>query len=351
MRRYTSLLAVPLLFTAALSFSKVIDKPQAVVNGEPILESEFKSTIAPVLEQWKRATPMEDQTPEKLAEFKKGLLDMMVDNKVLKQEAVKRKIKVPKREIDEYIKQFKAGYKTEGEFQDELKRENMTQAQFEKKVEEEMMAMKLAKQEISDSLQMPSDEQAKKLYDQIQAKLEGKPLGLSEKEEKEIDQLARIMKQMSSELVKVRHILVQAAKDASMQDKLAAQKQIDKVSAELKKKGADFEEVAKKYSDDAYSRENGGLLGYITKDDERYPKEFVKEALSLNVGQVSKPVLTEFGWHVIKADEKKAARKVPYEEVSNDLKGILYKKEQQKKYEDWVKSLKAKASIKLNPIE
>lgn len=348
--RSLSVVAAALILISASAFAKVVDKTIAVVNGEPILASEYNSTIAPVLDQWKRATPEQDQTDIKFKELKKNLLDMMVDNKLLKQEAIKRKIRVTKREIEEQMKQFKEGYKTEAEFQDELRKENLTQPQFEKKIEEELMAMKLARQEVGDAVQSPGEEQTRALYKQIMDKMEGKDLGLEKKAELEIEQLAKIMKQMSSELVKVRHILVQVAKDASMQEKLAAQKQIEKIQAESKK-GGDFEELAKKYSDDNYTKENGGQVGYITKDDERYPKEFVSAALGLNVGKVSKPVLTDFGWHLIKVDEKKAARKVPYEEVANDLKGILFKKAQQAKYEEWVKGIRAKATIKINSVE
>ncbi|MFH1368426.1 MAG: peptidylprolyl isomerase [Elusimicrobiota bacterium] len=349
MLKFRGLVIVPILLITSLVFAKVIDKTQAIVNGEPILESEFRNTIAPVVDQWKKATPVAEQTLEKLIELKQNLLEMMVDNKLLKQEAAKRKIRVSKREIEDYIKQFKSGYRTEAEFQAELKKENMTQTQFEKKVEEEMMAMKLARQEVADAVPMPTEEQTKALYKHITEKMEGKELGLEKKEEESVDQLAKIMKQMSSELVKVRHILVSVTKEASMQEKTAAQKKAKSVYADLKK-GAEFDDLVKSSSDDAYSKEMGGQLGFITKDDERYPKEFVKVVYDLNVGKFSEPVLTDFGWHIIKVDEKKAARKVPYEEVANDLKGILLKKNQQAKYDEWVKSLRAKAAIKMSPI-
>jgi foldase protein PrsA len=79
--------------------------------------------------------------------------------------------------------------------------------------------------------------------------------------------------------------------------------------------------------------------------------EFSKAAFALNVGQVSEPVLTEFGYHVIKVEEKRAARKVTYDDVKNDIKELLSQKAAQKRYETWIKDLKTKASIKINTIE
>ena len=79
--------------------------------------------------------------------------------------------------------------------------------------------------------------------------------------------------------------------------------------------------------------------------------EFEKTAFSLNVGQVSEPVLTDFGYHIIKVEEKKASRKLGFEEVQNDLKQFLYQKAAQAKYETWLKDLRAKSNIKVNPVE
>lgn len=340
--------AIALLLSPLSVFAKVVDKTLAIVNGEAIMYSEFDKIIAPVVEQYKQVTPPAEQSDAKLKELKTKLLDQMIDDKVLKQEADKRKIKVTKRDIDEGVKQVKTRFSNDVEFQAELKKENMDMAQFEKRIEEQLMVMKLVEQEIKGKAAQPSDEEVHKLYDQIQTKLDGKDLGLDKKSDEELGQLAKLFSRVSSEQVRARHILVQVDKNAPMADKTAALNKIKKIQADLKK-GADFAELAKKNSDDPGSKNRGGDLGYFAKGD--MVPEFEKVAFSLNVGQVSEPVLTDFGYHIIKVEEKRASRKLAYEEVENDLKQYLYQKSAQVRYENWLKDLRAKATIKINPIE
>lgn len=336
------------LMSTGVSYAKVVDKTLAIVNGEAIMYSEYQKTADPVIEQYKQAAPAAEQTPEKLKEFKQKLLDQMIDDKVLKQEAKNRKIKVTKRETEEGIAQVKKRFPSDAEFQAELKKENLTMAQFEKRIEEQMSVMKLIEQEIKAKTPPPTDQEVRAYFDQIQSKMNGKDLGLDKKDEEEIGNLAKYLSRSTAEQVRARHILVAVDKNASMNDKAEALKKIKKVQQELKS-GGDFEELAKKYSDDPGSKNRGGDLGFFSKGD--MVPEFEKAAFSLGVGEVSEPVQTDFGYHIIKVEEKRAARKLTYDDVKNDLKELLYQKNAQKRYEAWLKDLRAKANIKVNPIE
>jgi parvulin-like peptidyl-prolyl isomerase len=343
-----AVLACCLLLGAGTSFAKVVDKTLAIVNGEAIMYSEFEKTADPILEQYKQAAPPAEQTPEKIKEFKQKLLDQMVDDRLLKQEAQARKIKVTKRDVQEGIKQVKKRFASEVEFQAELKKENLTSAQFEKRIEEQLGVMKLIEQEIKAKTPQPTDEEVRAYYAKVQDKMNGKELGLDKKDEEEIGNLAKYLSRSVAEQVHARHILVSVDKNAPMSEKTEALKKIKNIQQELKN-GADFEELAKKYSDDPGSRTRGGDLGFFSKGD--MVPEFEKAAFSLNVGSVSEPILTDFGYHIIKVEEKRAARKLTYDDIKNDLKELLYQKNAQKRYESWLKELRAKANVKINPIE
>jgi peptidyl-prolyl cis-trans isomerase D len=87
------------------------------------------------------------------------------------------------------------------------------------------------------------------------------------------------------------------------------------------KKGAKFEDLAKKYSEDPGSKEKGGDLGWITQG--QTVPEFEKTAFSLSPGQVSDLVKTQYGFHVIKVLEKENAHTKPFEEVKDSLRAPL----------------------------
>jgi len=87
------------------------------------------------------------------------------------------------------------------------------------------------------------------------------------------------------------------------------------------KKGAKFDELAKKYSEDPGSKDKGGDLGWI-RQGQTVP-EFEKEAFSLPPGQISDLVKTQYGFHIIKVLEKQAAHTKPFEEVKDSIRAPL----------------------------
>lgn len=337
-----------LLGLAGFAGAKVVEKTLAVINGEAIMYSEFDKIAAPVLEQYKQAAPAEEQTPEKIREFKQRIIDQMVDDKILKQEAKKKKIRVSKRDLEEGVKQVKKRFASDADFQAELKKEALTQTQFESRIEEQLKVMKLIETEVKGSVTPASEEEVKAFYDQVQEKIAGKELGLDKKEENDLAALAKYLSRLTSEQVHAKHILVTVDKSASMDAKSAALKKIKKAAQELKS-GGDFDELAKQYSDDPGSKNRGGDLGFFAKGD--MVPEFEKAAFALNVGKVSEPVLTDFGYHIIKIEEKRAAKKVTYVDIKEDLRELLNQKAAQKRYESWIKSLKDKSSIKINSLD
>jgi len=120
-------------------------------------------------------------------------------------------------------------------------------------------------------------------------------------------------KQMADEKeVHARHILVESEDEAKA------------VLAELKK-GTDFAELAKIKSKDPGASE-GGDLGYFTKD--QMVPEFAEVAFKLEPGQMSDPVKTAFGWHIIKVDEKRNRPIPPFEQVKDQIQTFVARKAQ-----------------------
>lgn len=118
---------------------------------------------------------------------------------------------------------------------------------------------------------------------------------------------AEVAKLPAQEEARARHILVETEEAA-------------KEVAEAAKGGADFAELAKEKSTGP-SGPNGGDLGYFTAD--RMVPEFSAAAFALEVGGISDPIKTQFGWHVIKLEDKRQKPPPPLDEVSTQIKALV----------------------------
>src|SRR5258708_17388845 len=105
------------------------------------------------------------------------------------------------------------------------------------------------------------------------------------------------------------------------------------------KKGGKFHELAKKYSEDPGSKEKGGDLGWITQG--QTVPEFEKTAFSLNPGQISDLVKTQYGFHIIKVLEKETAHTKPFDEVKESLRPTLLLDQAEKQANDTANQLSA----------
>ena len=140
--------------------------------------------------------------------------------------------------------------------------------------------------------------------------VEGKAATTDEAMKKVYDEAA---KQIEGEQeVHARHILVETEDEAKA------------IEAELKK-GADFAELAKKKSKDPGAAD-GGDLGFFTKD--QMVPEFSNVAFSLEPGKISDPVKSQFGWHIIKVEEKRNRKAPDFEQVKAQIETYVTRKAQ-----------------------
>lgn len=106
--------------------------------------------------------------------------------------------------------------------------------------------------------------------------------------------------------------------------------------------GLAFEEAAKKYST-CPSKEQGGDLGYFSKG--QMVPEFEKAAFEGEIGKVIGPVQTQFGYHLIRVEDKKEGSVVPFEQVQDQIHQQLIQNKQKEVYDTKVKELEAKYGV------
>src|SRR3954452_18999998 len=153
--------------------------------------------------------------------------------------------------------------------------------------------------------------------------VEGKAATTDENMKKVYEEAA---KQITGEQeVHARHILVETEDQAK------------KIEGDLKK-GADFAELAKKESKDP-GASDGGDLGFFTKD--QMVPEFSAAAFALEPGKISDPVKTQFGWHIIKVEEKRTRKAPDFEQVKPQIETYVVRKAKA----DYVAKLRTAAKV------
>jgi peptidyl-prolyl cis-trans isomerase C len=136
------------------------------------------------------------------------------------------------------------------------------------------------------------------------------------------------------------------AKGMGGQDEVHARHILVKTEAEANaiydqlKKGADFDKLAREKSEDKASGAKGGDLGYFTAD--RMVPDFSKAAFALKKGEISKPVKTDFGWHIIKVEDRRKSTPPTFDQVKPQLKEQVGNKIMM----DYVQDLMKKADVK-----
>jgi len=141
-----------------------------------------------------------------------------------------------------------------------------------------------------------------------------------------------------------RHILIrqrQGLQDADVERRLLGYR--DQIRAKV----GDFESLAKKFSEDG-SAQNGGVLGWVGPGDLVPPFEIAMNRLQ--IGEVSDPVKTEFGWHLIQVLERRDAQ-ITVEKQREFARAAIRERKFEQSYQDWLRKLRDTATVKILNVD
>ncbi len=147
------------------------------------------------------------------------------------------------------------------------------------------------------------------------------------------------------EAVKARHILIKVPTGASKEVWEKARLKAESIRKRIER-GEKFAKLAKEYSDDPGSKNRGGELGFFSKG--RMVPEFESAAFSLKPGELSNPIKTSFGYHIIQVEKRRKASMRPLSDVRFQIRRRLYRKRQEKIQDMLIKKLKARYPVKIN---
>jgi peptidyl-prolyl cis-trans isomerase SurA len=144
--------------------------------------------------------------------------------------------------------------------------------------------------------------------------------------------------------VHIRHLLVRVEKSDADQEAVLAKAERIRGRALA---GEDFQALARECSDDSTTRVQGGELGWYSLDDIQI-SEFKNAVDTLEVGEISNPFMTQFGYHIVKLEDKKGTRKYNLEEDYEDFRARAADVKTQKLRNQWINELKKTVFIKVN---
>ncbi len=301
---------------ASPSVGKTIERVVAVVNEEIILDTEVEQWAAPNLRQ---GVDYDSPDGQKVwEEAKRKALDQLIDSKLEAQQATELKLTVTNDEIDRAAESVRdQNHLDEATFREALKQQGFTMESYRKTIKRQLLELKVLNTAVRSRVSV-SDDEIKAYYQQNERALGG-------------DKQAHL-----------RQILIAVSADASPAEadrkKRVAQKVLD-----LARGGTSFNELAKKYSDDALTKDEGGDLGFIGHGV--LQDEIENAVAGMDAGDFRGPLRTARGWLVLQLVERKAGDLKPFDEVKEALRKQLYDQQVEKATSAWLRELRKKAHL------
>jgi len=255
-------------------------------------------------------------------DFDVSILNQLITIQVLLQKATDADRAVGKTEADDQYGKLLQRFRTQEAFDRQLEAVGMTVGDLRAKATQEAVAKAALKRELGIAI---TDEEAKDYYNKHAAEFE------------------------QPELAHVRHILLMTMDPTTRTPLLtntiaAKRKQIEDLRKQVLA-GGDFAALAKQFSEDPGSKENGGELPEFPRG--QMVPEFESAAFTLTNNQISDVISTAYGFHILQSLGKKAAQKIAYPEVAADIKDGLSRQKIAKLAPDFVKKLRSDFSVEI----
>ncbi len=304
------------------------------VNGVKITEGQIEIAMAPHLRRF--GANVSQLPPRMLGQMKLQIrprvLDQLILQKLLEAEIQKVNITVTEQDVIDHLTEIAANRKVSLE---DFKKRLASSGQDFEKIKKQVLESnglkftKLIDSKIARKVKV-TDKDVEKYYNDNKEKFK------------------------HPDLCTASHILISPDEIEAKTDpngaKAKAKAKAEELLKEVKTDNADFAALAKANSSDTYSATKGGDLGSFPKTGKgAMVPPFSDAAFSMKPGEISDVVESQFGFHIIKVTERKAAGTTPFEEAKEDIRKRLLQEQKGKYSNEYFETLKAKAAIDYPP--
>jgi parvulin-like peptidyl-prolyl isomerase len=306
------------IFISVPAMAEIMERIVAVVNGDVITLTELNSAFEPFEKRIEEGYKGPDKE-KVIAENRLAMLNKMIDNIIIDQEAKKSQMIVKDEEVTDTINDFLSRRKMKmDDLMTELAKENSSIEAHRKEVKAHLLRMRLLRREIKSKIAVTEDEIGE-YYRKNRDAYEGK------------------------EAVRIKQILILFPKGADAKTKAKLREEMDAIHKRLLN-GEQFELVAAQYSQGP-SAATAGDLGFLEKGSMLPAVEGV--AFGLKKDEISKVIESPIGLHIIQAVDRRGAGIKPIESVREEIKTKLEEGKIERKYEEWIKELRRRSLIEI----
>lgn len=314
----TLLVGLTLFFTTISGLAE--DKQSASdriaeVNGAVVSRQTFDAEINSIMQRFSNAG--QSPTEAQMADINKAVLDKLIDGELLYQDSQKSGFTVDNSVMNNELEKIKKEFNSEVDFKKALETWGITETAFKTELAKNLAIQQFIEKQFIEKT-VVSEEETKSFYDENRSNFK------------------------QSDRVKASHILIKVDENASKSEKTTKRQKLEKIRDQIKN-GANFAELAKKFSEGP-SNSRGGDLGYFERG--QMVKPFENAAFSLMPGDISDIVETRFGYHLIRIDDKQYATTLEYFQVKPQIEQHLKDQKLDKDIRNHVASLREKAIIK-----
>ena len=300
--------------TPAAPVPAVLPTVVARVNGEDITRADLERSIRGV------ETTLQQRVPgDKRDGVVRGVLDRVINYRLLLQEARARGIEVPAAEVDAQLTALARRFQTADAMRQALIVRGVTIEMLRDDARRDLRVGKLVAAETGQNVSVAEGE-VRTFFDANQDRFK------------------------QPESARAAHIFVRVAPDADDKAKNAMRVRAESLMR-LAQRGDDFAELARNYSEDRATGTRGGDLGWFARGTT--PPPFDEVVFALQANQVGGPAQTTDGYHVVKVLGRRPARVQPFDEVESDLATFLLRQKQEQLTVSLINQLRAKSKIEI----